>query len=180
MERDALHLTWTGSSKNPLRIQLLIQPQLTDMGFNAYEIDCLAPDDGEFEIPAAVLGRSRGHSQHRVQPRAACARARRHQDGADDRVALSADYRVALGKRCDGKDVMDACLRSAKAIRATYERCARPEQQLPSMDELCPAYLAESCIACSEYFDCKAEHTTCADFGLSVAVDCSCPAPSTN
>jgi hypothetical protein len=176
VEREALRLTWTGSGKNPLGIKLLVQPQLTDMGFNSYEINCLATDDGEFEIPAAVLAKapegilSVGVSREQRALVAAGSKT------VQTIASVSVDHRLALGKRCDGKDVMEACLRSAKAIRATYEQCARPEQQLPSMDELCPAYLAESCIGCSEYFDCKAEHTTCADFGLSVAVDCSCPA----
>ncbi|HXK16928.1 MAG TPA: hypothetical protein VNG33_03970, partial [Polyangiaceae bacterium] len=53
-EQKDLRLTWTGQGAQPLYVSMLVSKSPTDLN-NAYQIECLIKDDGEFVIPESVL-----------------------------------------------------------------------------------------------------------------------------
>jgi len=174
IERDALKLTWSGHGDAPLRATFMVMPKLADAG-EPYTIECLMKDDGEFEIPKAVLEAA---PEGFVQAYFFRERRVLVPTGAKTVLAIgrvTVNHRFALGKACDRGDVLEACKAAAKKIDADYEKCGVP---LPMLADQCPDYLAEACGGCSEYFDCLAAHHACTDQGLTSSIGCSCP--STN
>jgi hypothetical protein len=170
-EQKDLRLTWTGSGAQPLYLTLLVSKSPTDLA-NAYRIDCLIEDDGEFVIPESVLAAApSGVAQ------ATFTREDRHIEpsGAHSLLLLGqveVTHEFALGPLCARPDSMTACEVSAEVVRAAYLKC---ELSPPSVAELCPDYVATSCELCPEYFDCVARSTTCSDVGFTLASGCSCP-----
>ena len=172
-EQKDLRLTWTGAGTGgqPLYLSMLVSKSPTDLS-NAYRIDCLIEDDGEFVIPESVLAAAPSGFVSATFTREA-----RHieQSGAHSLLLfgqVEVTHEFALGPLCDQADSMTACELSADAVQAAYQKCKLPP---PSLAELCPDYVATSCELCPEYFDCVARSTTCTDTGFTLPSGCSCP-----
>ncbi|HEU4578407.1 MAG TPA: hypothetical protein VFS67_09140 [Polyangiaceae bacterium] len=169
--RAPLALTWTGTSANALQLSLYITPGIDNYN-GAYQIDCLMTDDGAFTIPEAVMAAAPDGFVT-----ATLRRARRTSQRSGGKVIQSiaeviANHRFVLGPNCDGSELVAACQRSANTIRARYQECSEVEP--PPLEQLCPDYLATTCGACPEYFDCLATTTTCESAGLTMRAGCSC------
>lgn len=174
IDRDELRLTWTGRGDAPLSVRFMIKPTLSDSGFTTYNIDCQLIDDGEFVIPAEIF---------EVAPEgfveAYFRRENRFIVKSNDYAILTigsinVTHRFALGERCDGSEVVDACLRYAEHRRAKEEECSFFQVAPSPLEVICPDYLAESCKGCPEYFECAIENTVCNPF-LTYYIGCSCP-----
>jgi hypothetical protein len=170
-EQKDLRLTWTGTGAQPLYLSILVSKSPSDLN-DAYRIDCLIKDDGEFVLPESVLAAAPSGFA-----RATFTREDRHIEQSDAHSLLlfgqvEVTHEFALGPLCAQPDSMTACEVSAETVRAAYQRCAL---QPPSLAELCPDYVATSCELCPEYFDCVARSTTCSDAGFTLPSGCSCP-----
>ena len=171
-EQKDLRLTWSGTGAQPLYLSMLVSKSPSDLN-DAYRIDCLIKDDGEFVIPASVLAAAPSGFVN-----ATFTREDRHieQSGAHSLLLLGqveVNHEFALGPLCARPDSLSACEASAQVVQAAYQKCALSP---PSLAELCPDYVATSCQLCPEYFDCVARSTTCSDAGFSLPTGCSCPA----
>jgi hypothetical protein len=165
--RAALSLAWTGQpGTEPLVIRLGIFPRLGS-STEQYTIICNAADDGEFTIPEAVIGA--------VPPGFVTGDFFR-----DDRRLLSSGpftllaigsewvtHQFALGDGCQRPDVAAACQSFAQALSACGEQAAPAD--------VCPDYLAESCEACPEYYECRNQTLSCDGRGTADANACYCP-----
>jgi hypothetical protein len=171
VEPQDLALTWTGQGAEPLYLRVVVS-NLEGSFFDSAELTCLMKDDGAFTIPAAVLqAMPRGianatfeRSEHRIVT-----------SGERSLVLVGtvvATHRFTLGPACDGTAALDACMANAEQIRAAYTDC---DETPPSLAELCPDFLATSCDACPEYFECLNEVTRCTADGFSTELGCSCP-----
>jgi hypothetical protein len=171
-EQKALRLTWAGKGAQPLYLSMLVSKSPSDLS-NAYRIECLIADDGEFVIPASVISAApSGFAQ------ATFIREDRHieQSGAHSLLLLGqveVTHQFALGPLCDRPDSLAACEDSAEVVQAAYQKCGL---QAPSLGELCPDYVTTSCELCPEYFACVARSTTCSDAGFTLPSGCRCPA----
>jgi len=170
-EQKDLRLTWSGTGAQPLYLSMLVSKSPSDLN-DAYRIDCLIKDDGEFVIPASVLAAAPSGFVN-----ATFTREDRHieQSGAHSLLLLGqveVNHEFALGPLCARPDSLSACEASAQVVQAAYQKCALSP---PSLAELCPDYVATSCQLCPEYFDCVARSTTCSDAGFSLPTGCSCP-----
>jgi len=166
-------LRWTGTGTQPLYATLLVSSAPNDLG-NAYQIDCLLKDDGQFVIPESVLAAAPSGFVW-----ATFTREDRHIEKSGGHSLLlfgqvEVSHQFALGPRCERPELMAACEASAQTVRAAYQTC---QLVPPSVAELCPDYVTSSCQLCPEYFDCVAKSTTCSDAGFTVASGCRCPAP---
>jgi hypothetical protein len=136
-------------------------------------IECLQEDDGEFEIPAAVLAAAPEGFGTAEFERAE----RKHSDAGDKRLLTIArvneTYHFALGERCDRPEALKACERFAEHLAQVYEDCGGIP--VPPLAETCPAYLSESCQACAEAFACRIANTQCTPQGLVLDSGCGCP-----
>jgi hypothetical protein len=166
--RAALSLQWTGTGGSPLRIRLMHSAKLSDLG-GGLDIICLVEDDGEFTIPAAVM---QAVPDGFVDAYVTRANRALHEDGGHN-VLLDAKventYRFALGDTCDASGVLAACQEYAAHEQEVYTSCGVPPR---TTAEICPSYLASSCVGCREYFACKIRATRC-DAGLSTG-QCAC------
>jgi hypothetical protein len=171
--QQALRLSWTGRGKAPLQVTLSIEPTLRD-AIDPIEVECLMKDDGEFEIPAAVLAKAgTGLVTARFTREARSV----EQSGAQRFLSwgmVEATYHFALGERCQHDDVLAACKRFADHQTESYRACG--VNPVPSLESTCPAYLAESCSVCPEYFACRIKELSCTASGLVVSPFCECPA----
>ncbi len=172
IERAELRLTWTGRGESPLTVSLSILPTLADSGLDPYRINCSVADDGEFVVPAEVLEAAPEgfvtasfHRQNSFVAESA-------QNALLVIASVNVKHRLALGERCDGSDVVEACLRHAEYLREMHQQCSWAEAA--PIEVLCPDYLAESCQGCPEYFDCVVENTECAPL-LTRHLGCACP-----
>lgn len=170
VQQQDLALTWTGQGAQPLHLHLIVTKNL-DGVFESAALRCLMKDDGAFTIPAAVL-----QAMPTGFASATFERADRRivKSGARSLVlegTIQVSHRFALGPICDGTAALDACLASAEQVRAAYEACRLPA---PSLAQLCPDFLAASCDACPEYFECAAKQTRCTDEGFFTPFGCSC------
>ena len=143
------------------------------MDGNSYEIECLLEDDGEHTIPAEVLEAAPEGFVMAWFTR----EVRDFAEQGDTQLLLigrvEVEHRFALGAGCEQPEVMQACERYAEHVRARYAECSTAEP--PSMAELCPAYVAESCQTCPEQFDCMAANLVCEAGGLThYARTCEC------
>jgi hypothetical protein len=172
-EQQDLQLTWTGTGKQPLYVSLLVSTAPNDLD-NAYQIDCLLKDDGQFVIPESVLAAAPSGFV-----RATFTREDRQIEKSGGHALLllgqvEVSHQFALGPRCDQPELMAACEASAQTVRAAYQKC---QLMPPSVAVLCPDYVTTSCQLCPEYFDCVAKSTTCTDAGFTLPSSCSCPGP---
>jgi hypothetical protein len=152
---------------------MLVSKSPTDLS-DAYRIECLIKDDGEFVVPESVLAAAPSGFA-----RATFTREDRHieRSGAHSLLILGqieVTHEFALGPQCARPDSMMACELSAESVRAAYQQCALKP---PSMAVLCPEYVATSCELCPQYFDCVARSTTCTEAGFTLASGCRCPSP---
>lgn len=156
--RAALGLRWIGRGAAPLRVRLWVTAQPGDFN-DPYEIECLLEDDGEFELPAAVLAAAPEGFVTAEFERAE----RKHSNTGDKRLLTIArvneTHHFALGERCERPEALAACERYAEHLAQVYEDCGGVP--VPPLAETCPAYLSESCRACPEYFDCLIASTSC-------------------
>jgi len=172
-EQRDLKLTWSGRGSAPLYMSLWVSKSPSDLN-NAYQIECLLKDDGEFTIPANVLEAApTGFVSASFTPED------RHIERSGEHSLLmlgqiQVSHQFALGPICDEPNLMAACQNSAEHVQAAYEQCNLTP---PSTAELCPDFVAGSCELCPEYFECVAERTRCAADGFSLPSGCSCPAP---
>lgn len=171
VEQQDLALTWSGQGAQPLYLHLIVNKNL-DGFFESTELRCLMKDDGAFTIPAAVL-----QAMPTGFASATFERAERRivKSGPHSLVlegTIQVSHRFALGPVCDGTAALDACLAHAEQVSAAYAACNLTP---PSLAELCPDFLATSCEACPEYFECAAEQTRCTDQGFFTPFGCSCP-----
>jgi hypothetical protein len=170
--RGALALSWTGTGADPLRVRLWVSEGLGN-GAGQYEIECLLADDGEHVIPAAVLEAA---PEGFVTASIRRENRRIRTSGASTLQTLASidlSFAFALGEACDGAAVMAACEQYAEVQRQVYEECGVLE--LPSLESTCPAYLAESCQGCVEYFECASAGLRCEPDGLYSSSGCGCP-----
>ena len=170
VEQQDLALTWTGQGGQPLYLQMLVSSGLGGF-FYRTELRCLMKDDGSFTIPAAVL-----QAMPTGLASATFERADRRivKSGARSLVlqgAVQVSHQFTLGPACDGTAALDACMASAEQILAAYTDC---DLEPPSLAELCPDFLATSCDACPEYFECLANVTSCTAEGFVTEPGCSC------
>jgi hypothetical protein len=168
-----LKLTWSGRGDAPLYVSLWVSKSPSELG-NAYHIECVMKDDGEFTIPASVL-----EAAPTGFVSATFTREDRHIERSGEHALLmlgqvEVSHQFALGPICDQPELMTACEASADEVRATYEQCGLTP---PSVAELCPDFVATSCELCPGYFQCMAERTRCAPDGFSLPSGCNCPAP---
>jgi hypothetical protein len=173
LPQQALRLSWTGRGKAPLRLTLSVEPTLRDL-LEPTEVECLMQDDGEFEIPADVLAKA---GSGLVSAR--FTRDARSVETSGTQRLLSwgrveTTYHFALGERCQRDEVLDACKRFAEHQSEVYRACG--VAPVPSLESTCPAYLAESCGGCAEYFECRIKDLACTASGLVNSTFCSCPA----
>jgi hypothetical protein len=170
VERGPLHLTWTGHNTAPLRLLMYIyaQPQSEV----TYTLECLMQDDGDFEIPDAVMQAvPNGIAQAEFMRDTT----RLLHDG-DKAILTTArvdvTHEFAYGERCERAAVVASCKDYADKMQQVYGDCGRVA---PALDELCPEYLGEACTLCPEYYQCMARTTTCTDNQVTVRLGCSCP-----
>jgi len=173
VEQKELRLTWSGTGTQPLYLSMLVSKSPIDRS-EAYRIECLMDDDGEFVIPESVLAAAPSGFAH-----ATFTREDRHieRSGAHSLLILGQveiTHEFALGPQCARPDSMMACEASAETVRAAYRQCGL---EPPSLAVLCPEYVATSCELCPQYFDCVARSTTCTEAGFSLPSGCSCPSP---
>jgi hypothetical protein len=171
VEQKDLRLTWAGTGAQPLYLSMMVSKNPTALN-DAYRIDCLIKDDGEFVVPGHVLAAIPSGIAHAI-----FTREDRHieRSGAHSLLLVGqveVTHEFALGPQCTRPDSMTACDASAEIVRAAYEKCGL---QPPSLGELCPDYVATSCELCPEYFDCIARSTTCSGAGFTLPNGCSCP-----
>ncbi|HTU62157.1 MAG TPA: hypothetical protein VMF89_27050 [Polyangiales bacterium] len=170
VERGALHLTWTGRNNQLMRLLVYISSQ--PRSDTTYTLQCLMKDDGEFEIPTAVMdavpngiARMEFIREDRQLMR----------DGTKALLTIgrvSVLHELAYGERCDRESVVDACKRYADKMQEVYADCG---QEAPPLDELCPDYISEACTVCPEYYECMSKATTCTDDQITHHAGCSCP-----
>jgi hypothetical protein len=167
LPREALRLSWTGQGgTEPLTIRLGIFPRLGGT-IEQYTVICRAADDGEFTIPEAVIAA--------VPPGFVTGDFFR-----DDRRLLSSGsftllaigsewvtHQFSIGAGCQRPEVAAGCQSFADAFFA----CG--EQAVPA--DLCPDYLAESCEACPEYYECRRQTVSCSGSEPEDASACYCP-----
>lgn len=169
--QEELRLTWSGQGEAPLYLSLWVSKSPGDLA-NAYQIQCLLEDDGEFVIPAQVLQAAPSGFVS-----ASFTREDRHIEKSGTHSLLlvgsvEVSHQFALGPTCDHTDVAAACAASAERVRAAYQACNLTP---PTVAELCPDFLTTSCDSCPEYFDCVAQTTRCTAQGFYLASGCSCP-----
>lgn len=170
--KDALSLRWSGRGAGPLRLVLSVLPRLADVN-DSVELECLMKDDGEFTLPADVLAK--------VPDGSATARFTREsrsveKSGAEQllvRGKVEITYHLAFGQHCERQDVLEACKRYAQHEANIFQRCGKVPAQ--PVERTCPAYLAESCGGCVEYFECRAKALDCGPLGPTTSTPCSCP-----
>jgi hypothetical protein len=167
LPREALRLAWTGQGgTEPLAIRLGIVPRLGG-AIERYSILCRAADDGEFTIPEAVIaavppGFVRGDFIREDR--------RLLSSGPFTLLALGSEWvthQFALGAGCQRPDVVAACESFADAFFACGEQAAPAE--------VCPDYLADSCEACPEYYECRRQTVSCSGSEPDDASACYCP-----
>jgi hypothetical protein len=170
-EQADLQLSWSGTSEQPLYLQLLVNSTLGGF-FSNYELACMVKDDGNFVIPGELLqALPVGFATVTV------AREDRRivESGSHSLLLLGsveATHQIALGPMCEtDRAILDACTAMAESVIAEYEACAIPPPELP---ELCPDFLATTCDLCTEYFACVAGQTRCTKQGLTSGVGCGC------
>jgi hypothetical protein len=168
--QDDLALAWTGRGEEPLYLHLIVGPEWNGT-FASVELECLMRDDGAFTIPAAVLqAMPAGFASVTVERR----RRNVGTSGAHSLVldgAVYSSHRLALGPTCENGAALAACVASAERVSAAYSECGL---EAPALGEQCPAFLATSCGACPDYFDCVAERTRCTEDGFVAAPGCPC------
>lgn len=169
-EQKDLRLTWTGTGSQPLYLSMMVSKTPSDLN-DAYRIECLIEDDGEFVIPERVLGAVPSGFVS-----ATFTREDRHieQSGGHSLLLLGqveVTHEFALGPSCARPESLTACASSAEEVQDAYRTCGLPP---PSLAELCPDYVATSCDLCPEYFDCVARSTTCTDAGFTLPSGCRC------
>jgi hypothetical protein len=130
-------------------------------------------DDGAFTIPDAVMAAAPDGFVTATLRRTQRQLQRSGGKAIQSIAEVIANHRFVIGPSCDGTKQMTACQRSASTIRARYQECS--EAAPPPLEQLCPDYLATSCGACPEYFDCLATTTTCESGGLTMRAGCGCP-----
>lgn len=91
--------------------------------------------------------------------------------------SVNRTHHFALGPACERADVLTACQAYADHNRALIEQCGGGFEPPPDA-ETCPAYLAEACAGCVEYYECMIENTRCEPGGLTHYSGCSCPPPT--
>lgn len=170
LARGPLHLTWTGRNSEPLRLLMYVSPQ--PLGDVTYTLECLMHDDGEFEIPDAVMqavpngiARAEFYRKKRALLR----------DGAKAILtfgSVQVTHELAYGDRCESAAVVDACERYADKMQQVYRDCAR---EAPPLAELCPQDIADACTLCPEYYACLSRTTTCTNNQITTQAGCSCP-----
>lgn len=175
VERGALKLTWTGHGDAPLHVSFTVDKTLADFSSEPYTIDCLLEDDGEFEVPSNVLEQAPEGFMIAGFTREQSSLVQAGSKTVLTVASVTVAHHLALGKACDRSDVLDACRRAAKTLFAEYEKCG---VEAPTLQEMCPAYLAEACGGCTEYFDCIEKQRVCGPDGLTYNATCSCPAPT--
>lgn len=175
IERNTAHsLRWTGRGRAPLHVLMQVTPQLADVLFFT-ELECLLQDDGAFEIPAALLSKL----PEGIATITVSREARSVETSAGQKFislgAVQTTYHTALGARCDNQAVLDACKKYAAHQAAVYAECG--SVPAPVIERTCPAYLAESCVACPAYFECSTKALRCENGSPTYDSGCSCPTP---
>lgn len=165
--RAALRLVWTGQGgSEPLTIRLGISSRLSS-STEQYLIVCRATDDGEFTIPDAVMSRVPAgfvmgdffRDDRRLLS-----------SGGFTLLALGSEWvthHFALGDECQRPEVVAACASFAEAFFACGEQAAPAD--------VCPDYLAQSCEACPEYYECRRQTVSCSGRDPLDASACYCP-----
>lgn len=163
-------LRWSGSGAAPLRVSLRLAERLADSSRELYTIDCLLQDDGEHTLPASLFARFSSGFVH-----ASFTRSWRSVQGDHAKLLtvgeVGAFHQLAFGASCDRTDVRDACLRYADHLIAESERCGGGA---PTVDAICPAYLATACGGCAEFFECKTRNVACGANGMHENAVCAC------
>ncbi|HEX6240258.1 MAG TPA: hypothetical protein VFZ61_05175 [Polyangiales bacterium] len=174
IDNEALSLRWSGKGDAPLRVVVQLTPQLADILFFT-ELECLLKDDGEFEIPASVMAKlPQGIAT------VSFTREARTVESSGGQNFLSVGrvqslHHLAVGERCERQDVLDACKRFAAHQQAVFDQCGTAGA--PPTETTCPAYLAESCVGCPEYYECSSKALRCENGSPTYYSGCSCPAP---
>jgi hypothetical protein len=174
LDAGPLRLRWSGRGDAPLRLLLELTPQLADVQYFT-ELECLLKDDGEFEIPASVMSKlPQGIAT------ATFVREARRVESSGAQKFLSVGrvqnvFHLALGERCERQDVLDACKKFAAHQQAVFQQCG--SAPAPALESTCPAYLAESCVGCVDYYECGIKALRCENGSPTYYSGCSCPAP---
>jgi hypothetical protein len=170
LPQNDLLLSWTGRGEEPLYLHLIVRREWGGV-FDSSELECLMRDDGAFTIPAAALqAMPAGFASVTVERR----ERRLVESGAHSLVlegAMYSSYSLALGPTCENAAAFDACVEGAERVNAGYSACGL---EAPPLTEQCPPFLATSCNACPEYFDCMADRTLCTDEGFVTPSGCLC------
>lgn len=177
LEREQ-RLMWTGADgEGVLDLYMNIRTRMADSpgASDLFEVRCRMLDDGEFTIGANVFDAIPENGIVRMYWTRQ-ARAVASSEGHDFLTIGEArvEQELAFGDGCDRPDVLAACEQYANYEEGEYERCGLSDEA-PPRALVCPDYLAESCIACVEYFECRRAVTRCEGGTVVSSAECACP-----